>query len=84
MALYWMQETSGVLRPAVAAYLNDEPMSPYQIAILREYLEQWIKDPGWKDTANLHLLRASVGFLKTRQDLNHWLDTAMEDGIDPL
>lgn len=37
---FWMNETSGVLRPAVEAYLRREPMTPNQIAAMRAYLRQ--------------------------------------------
>jgi hypothetical protein len=84
MAMYWMAETSGVLRPVVAAYLKDEPLSVYQIAVMREYLDQWINDPIWQPTSNLRLLRDTVRNLSTRQQLDCWIDTALEDGIEPL
>jgi len=84
MAMYWMAETSGVLRPIVAAYFNGDSLSEYQVAVMREYLDQWINDPVWQPTANLALLRSTVLHLKTRQDLDRWIDTAMDDGIDPL
>ena len=34
---YWMNEMSGALRPAVEAYLHDEPMTARQIAAFRAY-----------------------------------------------
>jgi hypothetical protein len=83
-AHYWMNETSGVLRPAVTAYFNGDSLTVYQIAVLRAYLSQWIMDPHWQPTANLGLLRSTVPYLRTRQDLDRWIDTALEDGIEPL
>jgi hypothetical protein len=83
-AQYWMAEATGVLRPVLAAYFNNEDLSVYQIAVMRAYLSQWIMDPRWADTANLGLLRSTVPYLKTRQDLDRWIDTALEDGIEPL
>jgi hypothetical protein len=32
---YWINETSGVLRPAVEAYLRHEPMTPAHVAAVR-------------------------------------------------
>ena len=40
---YWMNETSGVLRPAVEAYLFHEDLSHEHIATLRAYFRQWVK-----------------------------------------
>ena len=36
---YWKHETSGVLRPAVEAYLGGGPMTGSQIAAMRAYLD---------------------------------------------
>jgi hypothetical protein len=78
---YWMNETSGVLRPAVKAYLAGEPMTDDQIAAMREYLRQWIAAPGW---VNAELLRLDVDLLFNRQAIASWLDCALKLGIDPL
>ena len=39
---YWMAESTGVLRPAVEAYLHGEPLTQAQITALRAYFRQWI------------------------------------------
>ena len=78
---YWMNETSGVLRPAVEAYLNNEPMSEGEIAAMRAYLRQWIAgffDAGAADLAG------RVDKLTSREAVENWLDDATEIGIDPL
>ena len=46
---YWMYETSGVLRPAVGAYLRAEPMTDEQIAAMRAYLRLRIAEKEWID-----------------------------------
>ena len=79
---YWMNETSGVLRPAVEAYLHNEPLSPEHIAGLRAYLRQWIEAEGW--AGDLSLLRATVGSLSNRREIDRWLAVAWKLGIDPL
>jgi len=56
---YWMFETTGVLRPAVEAYLNHGEMTEPQIAALRAYLRQWIAGP-WRGPG-IDRLRAGVG-----------------------
>ena len=80
---FWMFETSGVLRPAVEAYLRHEPMTPEQIAAMRAYLRQWIAAPAWEGPV-VNALRSSIDELHTRADLHNWLDQAFEEGIDPL
>jgi len=80
---YWMNETSGVLRPAVEAYLRDEPMSAEHIAAMRAYLRQWIAAPAWVG-ADVNILRSTVDGLTTRQALDDWIEAATSAGMDPL
>jgi len=39
---YWMNETSGALRPAMEAYLYGEPMQPIQVATERDDIARWL------------------------------------------
>lgn len=78
-----MNETSGVLRPAVTAYLNGEAMTPEQIAAMRAYLRQWIAGP-WGPEPEVEQLRRDVDKLTTRTAIRHWLDRAERWNIDPL
>lgn len=80
---YWMWETSGVLRPAIEAYLFGDGMTPEQIAAMRAYLRQWIEAPAWRGF-DVHELRAGLDGLTTRQAIHEWLDLADSAGIDPL
>lgn len=80
---YWMNERSGVLRPAVEAYLNGKPMTDEQIAAMRAYLRQWIDAPCWKGPA-VAFLRATIHCLTSRHNIVAWLAIAEEEGIDPL
>jgi hypothetical protein len=83
MTGYWMDETSGRLRPAVEAYLRDEPMSQEHIAALRAYLRQWIADPGRRGPL-IAALRNSIDDLTSRETIERWLNIALDAGIDPL
>jgi len=78
---YWMNETSGVLRPVVEAYLDNEPMSAAQIAVMRAYLRQWCA--GFADPAVAELASLIDGII-SRGTLRAWLDMADGLGIDPL
>jgi hypothetical protein len=89
---YWTYETSGVLRPAVMAYLHDLVLSPEHIAAMRAYLRRWIGADVWdqnpyasdQDRAWLAEMRADVDTLTTRAALSIWLRRATEAGLDPL
>jgi hypothetical protein len=81
--LYWMYETSGVLRPAIVAYLNRDPLNDEQIAAIRHYLAQWIYAPGF-DGEGVGRLRDTIGGLKSRDAIDQWLYHADQIGIDPL
>lgn len=80
---YWMHETSGVLRPAVEAYLEHREMTPEQIAAMRAYLRQWIASPLWRG-ADIDFLRLGIDGLTTRDAIDDWLSLALDAGIDPL
>lgn len=80
---YWMHETSGVLAPAVLAYLTGAELSGDQIAAVRAYLRQWIACPGWAGL-EVELLRAAIDGLTTRAAIADWIETAEDIGIDPL
>jgi hypothetical protein len=89
---YWVYETSGVLRPAIEAYLNDEPLTEQHIAALRAYCRQWISSDVWdlnphmdgEERAWLVEMRAAVDTLTTRAAISRWLERAADAGMDPL
>lgn len=88
---YWLYETTGVLRPAVEAYLAGS-MSPEQIAAMRAYLRQWIEAPVWDlnphaspdERAWLTNLRRRVDYLTSFAAIQAWIDEATDAGMDPL
>lgn len=79
---YWMNETSGVLEPAVKAYLlTQEPLSPEHVGALRAYLRQWMLGP-WRGP-EVDQLRRQVDSIATRADIDAWSDQAYDLCIDP-
>lgn len=80
---YWMHETSGVLRPAITAFLRHESMTAEQIAAMRAYLRQWIAAPAWVGPEIVGL-REGIDELTSRAAIEAWLDRALKVGIDPL
>ena len=84
MVGYWMHETSGVLKPAVAAYLEGKELTAEQLAAMRAYLRQWINGP-WLDAGKtLVELRAEIDGLVSTAAIRAWLDKADSIDIDPL
>jgi hypothetical protein len=80
---YWMNEETGVLRPAIEAYLRDEPMTGEQIAAMRLYLRQWINAPVWSGP-EIGPLRRAIDGLTTKDAIGQWLNDADDAGMDPL
>lgn len=79
---YWMNETSGLLRPAVEAYLYGRPMTTAHVMAWRAYLRQWMAGPWQGDDADS--LRADIDRIADHATLAAWLDRAAVAGIDPL
>lgn len=77
---YWMNETSGKLRPVIETYLSGEILIPREVAIMKAYLVQWIAG----DYRGVEDLRRSVRKIASTRDIQIWLDEACELGIDPL
>lgn len=80
---YWMNETSGVLRPAVGAYLAGGEMTREQLGAMKYYCRQWINAPGFKGP-EVDALRRLVDHIDSRVTLAAWLASAEEAGCDPL
>lgn len=86
---YWMYETSGALKPAIEAYLrlamvpDAPPMTDGQIAAMRGYLRQWIMADTWRGPM-IDVLRSQVFELTSADEIQRWLDRAIDVGIDPL
>jgi hypothetical protein len=80
---YWMDETGGVLKPAMKAYLNHLPMTSDQIAAIRGYLRQWIFLPAFRGP-QINALRDTIDGLTSREAIDRWLRIAIDSGVDPL
>jgi hypothetical protein len=89
---YWMNETTGVLRPAVMAYLEGVMMSDKQVAAVRAYLRQWIMSDMWDQNPSidpearqwLRGLRSRIDGLVDEDSIRKWARDALEGGIDPF
>jgi hypothetical protein len=86
---YWKYEQTGMLALAVKAYLDRRhsgaPLTGSDIALLRQYLAQWINAPCWLGpSAKLDFLREVVNTLDSSDKISAWLNAALDIGIDPL
>jgi hypothetical protein len=80
---YWMNETSGELRPVIERYLTAQHLTARDVAIMRVYLRQWINDGAWIGPL-IDALRTQVDEIHDRDGIRRWLDRALDAGIDPL
>ena len=79
--VYWMNEQSGRLETAIWAYLEHDRLDVEQIALIRDYLRQWIEAMRGPE---IGALRARVDELTSREALDRWMGDALRMGIDPL
>jgi len=87
---YWGDDVSGVLPALVMAYHaavlgEGPPLTPAQLALLREYLAYVIHAPCWRgnDTA-IARLRRDIGRAQTIAAIDDWIAACLDVGIDPL
>jgi hypothetical protein len=80
---YWMNETSGELRPVIENYLTGGHMTAREVAIMRVYLRLWMSSDHWRGPM-IDPLRTQIDHIVDRDDIERWLDRAMNEGIDPL
>ena len=81
---YWMNETSGQLRPVIEAYLSGATLDGQQIATLRVYLRRWIGGDHLRGPLIDTLRARRSNEIATRADIARWLDRAADAGCDPL
>lgn len=90
---YWMQETSGILKPVIEKLLTaPADLTERDIAILRMYFQQWVDSPAWdanpheneRSRQALAELRSKARTLKTFREVKDWIATATREGMDPL
>ncbi len=77
---FWMNQEVGLLHFALLAYVDGEPLRADQIGLLRAYFAEWADG----DFHGVDDLRERIKTLATREDVDSWLEAAMDLGIDPL
>ena len=96
---YWQYEPNSLLLGrAVMRYLNAEPLTIEDIALIAVYLRHWIEAPCWdrlmrssrmkawtrRFPLGLSELRVSVLRIHSRHDIEEWRSSAAAIGIDPF
>ena len=79
--VFWMHATSGRLEAAIWAYLEHDRLDVEQIALIRDYLRQWMAAMRGPEIV---ALGARVEGLTSREALDRWMGDALRMGIDPL
>lgn len=89
---YWRNIESDELRRAIMRLAeswgggDDAPdLTEDEVAWIADYFRYWINAPCWMDSSGkLEILRENVLKLKTQEDLEVWLEFALDLSIDPL
>jgi hypothetical protein len=80
---YWRMERGAELKPAMLAFIAGKDLTEEQIATIRSYLHQWIWAQGFGGEM-VNGLRKRVHEIKTRRDIQTWVDDAIVAGADPI
>ena len=92
--LRWQDDVTGALPRAVEAYLNhgaQQPVTAHHIEAVRQYCEYYINAPCWKTGKPgdgfyelFATLRERIKAVRTFEELDIWMQDALDVGIDPL
>jgi hypothetical protein len=81
---FWMTEQSGLLEPAVEAYLNGEALSPAELDLIKQYLRQYIERAMMSGEANRGALLRRAEALRNSRDIERFADELSEYGVEPF
>ncbi|HEX5689055.1 MAG TPA: hypothetical protein VFX76_03590 [Roseiflexaceae bacterium] len=81
---FWMTEQSGVLEPAVEAYLNGEALSTAALGLIKQYLHQYIERALMAGEANRGALLRRVEALRNSRDVERFAEELSEYGVEPF
>jgi hypothetical protein len=78
---YWHQKPDESLPVAVKAYLLGETLNLEQVLLIREYLTEWMDPSYW---VGVDELREDVHLINSQEDIDLWIEAALDKGIEPL
>lgn len=92
--LNWQDDISGIVSGAVMAYLKQD-VTPEQLAIVIAYMQYHIHAPCWLEqspfkevdeemAAEIRQLRGRSLKLETLEDVNRYIEAALDAALDPL
>ncbi|HWQ14867.1 MAG TPA: hypothetical protein VNL77_18855 [Roseiflexaceae bacterium] len=81
---HWMTETSGRLEQAVEAYFTGERLSPEHLALIKQYLRQYLERAVLTGDANRAALLRQLDALRTTRDIERFADEIAEYGVEPF
>lgn len=81
---YWMTEQTGHLDAAVEAYMNGDALTPEQIGLIRQYLQQYIERAMMTGQADRRVLLQRVAKLRNGRAIERLADELAEFGIEPF
>jgi hypothetical protein len=81
---HWRDEATGVLRPVVLLYLAGGDLSPWECAVMRAYIRQWVMHSLFDGDDEVAPLRVRVDGLVSRDAIDDWMRAALAVGIDIL
>lgn len=81
---YWMTEQTGKLAEAIEVYFNGEPLAPPKLALIRQYLQQYIERAVMTGDAKRALLLQRLAALRATRDIEEFADDLAEIGVEPF
>ncbi len=81
---YWMTEQTGKLAEAIEIYFGGEPLAPPQLALVRQYLQQYIERAVMTGDAKRALLLQRLAALRSTRDIEQFADDLAEIGVEPF
>jgi hypothetical protein len=79
-----MEEITGKLAVAVEQYLQGEPLTDDQLAIIKLYLKQYLERAVIDDSADRKRLLSRIDRLRTTRDIERFADELSEVGVEPF
>jgi len=89
---YWRYEVSGKLAEAMMRFIQGEPLTLINLAVIHVYLKQWVDAPAWDQNpflnengrADLWALRRQANEARTEPAMRRLIERLVELGMDPL